>query len=351
MDVRPVRPLYWLGDALLILDQTRLPSAVVYRELRSVDAVAEAIRTLRVRGAPAIGIAAAYGVAIGLLRSAAQSPQQLLKAVEDTLEKLAATRPTARNLFWALERMRAVASQVASQGRDALLRALTEEAHRILEEERAACQQMARWGADLLPEVCTVITHCNAGALATIELGTAVGVIYAAAKAGKKLHVFVDETRPLLQGARLTAWELRRAGLNVTLICDNTAAFVMARRRVDAVLVGADRIARNGDVANKIGTYNLALLAKEHGVPFYVVAPSSTFDLRLASGQEIPIEERDGREVTHPFGIQVAPTDVEVYNPAFDITPAHLIRAIVTERGVIFPPFEENIPRVLQNKS
>lgn len=347
MPRKPVRPMYWLGDALLILDQTRLPTSIVYRELRTVQGVAEAIRTLRVRGAPAIGIAAAYGVVLGLRRSASQTRSSLMQAVEEAAAELSSTRPTARNLFWALERMRATAAKHADEGKVSLLRALETEANRIWEEESLACRRMAEHGAALLPEECTVITHCNAGALATAELGTAVGVIYAAIQAGKRVRVFVDETRPLLQGARLTAWELTRAGVEVTLICDNAAAFVMARQRVDAVLVGADRIARNGDVANKIGTYNLALLAREHGVPFYVVAPTSTFDLAVTRGEEIPIEERDPREVTQPFGFPIAPPAVRAYNPAFDVTPASLIRAIVTERGVIYPPFEENIPRMM----
>lgn len=352
MPVKPIQTLRWLGDALLIVDQTRLPLELRYRELRSVEAVAEAIETLRVRGAPAIGVAAAYGVVIGVMRSRARTRAELIAAAEESIARLWRTRPTARNLFWALERMRKVTRAHAGQGRYFLLRALVDEANAIRREDAEACRRMGHLGASLLPDQCTVITHCNAGALATAEYGTAVGVIYAAAEQGKRVRVFADETRPLLQGARLTVWELMRAGIDVTLICDNAAAYVMRRHQVDAVLVGADRIARNGDVANKVGTYGLALLAREHNVPFYVVAPSSTFDLSIASGGEIPIEERDPEEVTRPLGlVQIAPAGTRAFNPAFDVTPASLVTAIVTERGVIRPPYEENIPRVLENRT
>ncbi len=350
MALRTVRPLRWLGDALLILDQTRLPVEIRYRLLYTVEGVAEAIERLRVRGAPAIGIAAAYGVVLGILRSKARTEEELSRAVEEAIDRLASTRPTARNLFWALERMREVSNRHIRRGRFHLRRELEREAHAIWQEDSQACRAMGHHGARLLPEQCTVITHCNAGALATAEFGTAVGVIYAAAEAGKRVRVYVDETRPLLQGARLTMWELMRAGIDATLICDNATAFVMQRNRIDAVLVGADRIARNGDVANKVGTYNLAVLAKEHGVPLYVVAPSSTFDLNTPTGEEIPIEERDPAEVTHGFGKQTAPPGANVYNPAFDVTPARLVTAIVTEKGVIYPPYDRNIPRVLASK-
>ncbi|NOZ56014.1 MAG: S-methyl-5-thioribose-1-phosphate isomerase [Calditrichaeota bacterium] len=341
-----VKTLEWRGDALRIIDQTRLPTEQVYLDLRTVPEVAEAIKTLRVRGAPAIGIAAAFGVVLGVL-AADDPPEALRAAAEQAIEELAATRPTAKNLFWALQRMRRVVEQTANQGKSVLLERLLTEANAILEEDRQACRAMGRHGASLLPDRCTVLTHCNAGALATADYGTAVGVIYAAAQAGKRIRVYADETRPLLQGARLTAWELMQAGIDVTLICDNMAAWVMRTVGIDAVLVGADRIARNGDVANKIGTYNLAVLAHRHGVPFYVVAPLSTFDPEIDSGEEIPIEERSPQEVTHPFGVQIAPEGVKVFNPAFDVTPAELISAIVTERGIVSPPLAEGIRKLL----
>ncbi len=341
-----VKTLEWRGDALRIIDQTRLPTEQVYLDLRTVPDVAEAIKTLRVRGAPAIGIAAAFGVVLGVL-AADDTPEASRAAAEQAIEELAATRPTAKNLFWALQRMRRVVEQAANQGKSVLLERLLAEANAILEEDRQACRAMGRHGASLLPERCTVLTHCNAGALATADYGTAVGVIYAAAQAGKQVRVYADETRPLLQGARLTTWELMQAGIDVTLICDNMAAWVMRTVGIDAVLVGADRIARSGDVANKIGTYNLAVLAHRHGVPFYVVAPLSTFDPEIDSGEEIPIEERSPQEVTHPFGVQIAPEGVNVFNPAFDVTPAELISAIVTERGIVTPPLAEGIRKLL----
>ncbi len=341
-----VKTLEWRGDALRIIDQTRLPTELVYLDLRTVPEVAEAIRTLRVRGAPAIGIAAAFGVVLGVL-SAEDDPSSLQAAVERAAAELAATRPTAKNLFWALQRMRRVAERTVVQGKHVLLERLLAEANAILEEDRKACRAMGGYGAALLPQSCTVLTHCNAGALATGDYGTAVGVIYAAAEAGKRIRVFADETRPLLQGARLTAWELMQAGIDVTVICDDMAAWVMRTIGVDAVLVGADRIARNGDVANKIGTYNLAVLAQQHGVPFYVVAPLSTFDPEIESGEQIPIEERSPLEVTRPFGVQVAPENVKVFNPAFDVTPAELVSAIVTEHGVLYPPLAEGIRKLL----
>ena len=344
--LRTVKTLEWRGDSLRIIDQTRLPAEQVYLDLRTVPEVAEAIKVLRVRGAPAIGIAAAFGVVLGVL-AAEDDPDKLRAAAEQAIAELAATRPTAKNLFWALHRMRGVVEKSVTQGKSALVDRLLAEANAILEEDRQACRDMGRNGAALLPDRCTVLTHCNAGALATADYGTAVGVIYAAVESGKEVRVYADETRPLLQGARLTAWELMQAGVDVTLICDDMAAWVMRRIGIDAVLVGADRIARNGDVANKIGTYNLAVLARRHAVPFYVVAPLSTFDPDIQTGEQIPIEERDPAEVTHPFGKQIAPDGVKVFNPAFDVTPAELITAIVTERGVLYPPLGEAIDRLL----
>lgn len=325
------RTLEWIGDErghLRLIDQTRLPTELVYRDCRSAEDVWEAIRTLRVRGAPAIGIAAAYGVVLGL-----QSRPDALATVCDYL---ATSRPTAVNLFWALDRMRRCGpGQFLS------------EARAIEEEDRRMCRAIGRHGASLLADGSGVLTHCNAGGLATADYGTALAVIFTAHEQGKRLQVFADETRPLLQGARLTAWELLQRGVEVTLLCDSMAAQVMKEGRIQAVIVGADRIAANGDTANKIGTYGVAVLARAHGIPFHVAAPSSTFDLTLATGAGIPIEQRAAEEVTHGFGRQTAPAGVKVYNPAFDVTPASLIASIVTEKGVIAPVTTAQVRAVL----
>jgi methylthioribose-1-phosphate isomerase len=325
------RTLEWVGDHagyLRLLDQTRLPTELTYRDCRTVTDVWDAIRSLCVRGAPAIGVAAAYGVVLGVRENGPTAAS----------ERLRTSRPTAVNLFWALERMdRIVAALPPALPRDDVARRLLAEARRIEEEDGRTCRAIGAAGAELLADGTGVLTHCNAGGLATAEYGTALAVLFTAAERGRRFRVYVDETRPLLQGARLTAWELRQAGIDATLICDSMAAQVMKEGRVQAVIVGADRIAANGDTANKIGTYGIAVLAKYHGIPFYVAAPSSTFDLALADGRAIPIEERDPREVTHGFGKQTAPSGIGVYNPAFDVTPAELITAIVTERGIIRP--------------
>ena len=340
---RPLPPptVRWEGNAcghLVLLDQTRLPVEVVEHHCRSVEDVWEAIRTLRVRGAPAIGIAAAYGVVLGVRDFLDGSPANVREKAFQASDRLATSRPTAVNLFWALDRMQRAAGMFTDDGDGReLAQRLLAEARAIHGEDRATCRAIGRHGAALLSDGDGVLTHCNAGGLATSEYGTALACIYAAHEAGKRLHVFVDETRPLLQGARLTAWELLNAGIETTLICDSMAAQVMREGRVQAVITGADRIAANGDVANKIGTYGLALLAAAHEIPFYVAAPTSTFDLSLASGDQIPIEERAAEEITHGFGRQTAPPGVIVYNPAFDVTPAKWIRAIVTEQGGIAP--------------
>jgi len=352
MTEKPVTTLRWIGDEngfLVLLDQTRLPSEVVEIECRNVDAVVEAIRSLRVRGAPAIGVAAAYGLVLGAQSAIEQSPDDFFDQLENAKTKLAASRPTAVNLFWALERMVRSASTLHKQNvePDSILSALLEEARTIEAEDRAMCEAIGRHGAELLTDGMGVLTHCNAGALATAGEGTALSLIYAATAAGKKLSVFVDETRPLLQGARLTAWELRRRDIQTTLICDSMAARVMQEGRVQAVVVGADRIAANGDVANKIGTYGVALAAAAHDIPFYVAAPTSTFDLSLASGAEIPIEQRAAEEVAVIGSIRAAPEGVDIYNPAFDITPARLVTAIICERGVIQPVSSEQIENKL----
>lgn len=344
-----IETLRWTGGAsgqLVLLDQTKLPVECTARTCSTAEHVWEAIKCLQVRGAPAIGIAAAYGVVLGLQDEADGDHDSFFRQLDQVTTYLGTSRPTAVNLFWALDRMRRRAEQLRNTSTvPALLAALLAEATAIHEEDRATCRAIGRHGAALLKDGDGVLTHCNAGWLATAEYGTALSVIYAAQDEGKRLHVYADETRPLLQGARLTAWELTQRGVQTTLICDSAAAQVMREGRVQAVITGADRIAANGDTANKIGTYGVALLAQAHQIPFYVAAPRSTFDLSLASGAEIPIEQRDSREVTHGMGRQTAPDDVDVYNPAFDVTPASLIRALITERGVISPVNAENIAR------
>jgi methylthioribose-1-phosphate isomerase len=339
----------WVGSSrdgvVRLIDQTRLPAEFVRIDCRDVASVWEAIKMLRVRGAPAIGIAAAFGAVLGARSRGLDSIETLLASLREATAYLRTSRPTAVNLFWALDRMDRTAEAEAkiSSGPEALLDRLLDEARAIEQEDRAMCREIGRYGAELLSPGQGVLTHCNAGGLATADYGTALAVIFSAAEQGKAVHVFADETRPLLQGARLTAWELQRRGIPVTLICDNMAPQVMKEGRVQAVVVGADRIAANGDTANKIGTYGVALAAKAHDIPFYVAAPSSTFDLSLPDGSSIPIEQRDPREITHGFGRQTAPDGISVYNPAFDVTPNRLITAIITERGVIRPVSTERI--------
>jgi methylthioribose-1-phosphate isomerase len=336
----PVPTLEWIGDEngrLRLIDQTLLPVECRQIECRTVECVWEAIRALRVRGAPAIGVAAAYGVVLGLQEAGVSSRRQSDVRLRSVMEYLATSRPTAVNLFWALERLRRVAADRPDLDARQLRARLLDEAREIEREDRDMCAAIGRHGAELLADGMGVLTHCNAGALATAGDGTALAVFFAAAATGKRLHVYADETRPLLQGARLTCWELQQRQIPATLICDSMAGWVMREGRVQAVVTGADRIAANGDAANKIGTYSVAVLARSHGLPFYVAAPSSTFDLSLASGAEIPIEERQAAEITHGFGRQTAPDGTHVYNPAFDVTPAEYITALVTERGVIRP--------------
>ena len=349
----PLETLRWRGaadgasvpGALELVDQRALPLRVETLRCEDVEAAWEAIRALAVRGAPAIGVAAAYGVVLGA-QAARGDLADVRGAALAAAERLATSRPTAVNLFWALDRMRHAAEGFATSGH-ALLVALLAEARAIHDEDRAMCRAIGAHGARLLPDPARVLTHCNAGGLATAEHGTALGVIYSAVAAGKRVEVLACETRPLLQGARLTAFELRARGVPVTLLTDGMAAFAMQRGRVDAVIVGADRIARNGDVANKIGTYAHAVAARRHGLPFYVAAPSSTFDLSLEGGGSIPIEERAPEEVTTFAGVRTAPEDVAVWNPAFDVTPAELVTAVITERGVISPVTEDALLAVL----
>jgi methylthioribose-1-phosphate isomerase len=334
--------MYWENGALYLLDQTLLPDRTEYVVCREYRDVIRAIRTMRVRGAPAIGVAAAYGLALAA-REAAQVPDPWDR-LRAAAEELKGARPTAVNLTWAVDRL--LQKVAAAPGADPAA-LLLEEAERLAAEDEAANRRLGEYGHELLPHGARVITHCNAGALATAGYGTALGVIRAAREAGNPLRVYATETRPLLQGARLTCWELMQEGIPVTLITDSMAGFLMARGMADLVLVGADRIAANGDVANKIGTYTLAVLAREHGLPFYVAAPVSTVDLATPSGAEITIEERAPEEVTHLAGIKTAPEGVGVWNPAFDVTPARLVTAIITDRGVVRPPYGENLPRVV----
>ncbi len=332
----------WRSDGYLqLIDQTLLPRELKLLECRDVGSVWEAIKMLRVRGAPAIGIAAAYGVCVAVRNC---SPEAVASVATEAAQSLATSRPTAVNLFWALDRMQMVIDRFLSSGQgEKLKEALLAEARAIHEEDRAMCHAIGRNGAALIPNQATLMTHCNAGGLATAEYGTALSVMFTCQDQGKQLRVFADETRPLWQGARLTAFELQQRGIPTTVICDSMAAHVMQTQKVDAVIVGADRITARGDVANKIGTYGLAVVAKHHGVPFYVAAPSSTFDLTLIHGSEIPIEQRSREEVVAPYGQHVAPENIGVYNPAFDVTPAELISALITEHGVITEVNSKNI--------
>ena len=330
-----------------MLDQRRLPAEVVYHTYTDYREVARAIREMEIRGAPAIGVAAAMGVALGVERSKARTLEELCREFDEICDAMAKTRPTAMDLFWAIRRMRERFAQAANDGDLVRVRtAMVTEAQRIHAEKRAIDEAIGRFGAELLPREGCVMTQCNAGALATAGIGTALGVIRTAVAQGRALEVLVPETRPYLQGARLTAWELQQDGIPLTLITDNMVGHFMKSGRVGAVVVGADRIAANGDTANKIGTYPMAVLAREHGVPFYVAAPISTLDLSLPSGEHIPIEERSREEVTHIQGVRIAP-DVGVANPAFDVTPARLIAAIITERGVARPPYEESLRQLV----
>lgn len=333
------------------IDQRKLPGEEVYVTCQTYQEVAEAIRKMVVRGAPAIGVAAAMGVALGTKQSAAQTAADLRGDFEQACLVLGATRPTAVNLFWAIQRMRQKLDQVATRPVEQIKAALIKEAQQMHAEDIACNEAMGRHGAVLLPQSGGVLTHCNAGALATCGYGTALGVIRAAVESGKKLHVFADETRPFLQGSRLTAWELAKDRIPTTVISDNMAGAMMRQGRIAAVVVGADRIAANGDVANKIGTYTLAVLAKENEIPFYVAAPWSTVDLSTATGDQIPIEQRATAEVTHLGGKQLVPDGVAVENPAFDVTPHRYVGAIITERGVLRPPFQESLSKMAKKKS
>lgn len=342
----PLEPIRWDDGTLVLLDQTRLPAETHYLHLTSVDGVVEAIKALRVRGAPAIGIAAAYGMALAAVESGTRGR---IEHLVDARERLARSRPTAVNLFWALERVdRAIEDEVARHGERGLGARILHEARAIHAEDRRMNEAMGRRGAALIEDGARILTHCNTGALATGGWGTALGIIRTAHADGKRVHVYVDETRPLLQGSRLTAYELAADGIPCTLITDSMAAVLLRAGKVDLAIVGADRITANGDTANKIGTYGVAVQCRHHGVPFYVAAPTSTIDLRTASGADIPIEERDPDEVRRLSGVPTAPPGVHVFNPAFDVTPASYIAAIVTERGIVRPPWRSALADIMK---
>ena len=338
-----IRTIEWTPKGVVMLDQRLLPTEEVYNTYEDYPGVAEAIRSMVIRGAPAIGVAAAMGVALGVRKAAAKTLGELDTQFDRICAVIAGTRPTAVNLFWAVERMKGVYRRSRSRGVEAVRAALEEEARAMHAEDVRANQELGRLGQELIPDDSCVLTHCNAGALATAGYGTALGVIRAAVAAGKKIHVYADETRPFLQGARLTAWELQQDGVPVTVITDNMAGHFLQKGRIGCVVVGADRIAANGDVANKIGTYSVAVLAKENGVPFYVAAPVSTLDLSLPDGSHIPIEERSAEEVRKFQGVPVTPENVPVSNPAFDVTPHRYVSAIITDRGVARPPYLETL--------
>jgi len=343
-----MKSIEWIGGKVRFIDQTKLPTEEILVETDNLAVLADAIRTLKVRGAPALGVAAAYGVVLGAARIHSGTSQELFEAVEQSAALIGQTRPTAKNLFWALERMRSVCRLNLHENVERIKRILLDEALRIHAEDERMCTAIGKFGAALVPDPSTILTHCNTGALATGGDGTAQAIITTAFENGKNIAVYADETRPLLQGARLTAWELQKRGIKVTVITDNAAAVVMAMKKIDLVLVGADRIAVNGDTANKVGTYNVAIIAREHGIPFYVAAPSSTFDGSIADGSQIPIEERDPREVSEGFGRRTVPEGVKVFSPAFDVTPHSYITAIVTELGIMRPPFANAIRAALQ---
>lgn len=358
---RPVRlePITWDGNKRVVrlIDQTLLPTELRYIDISAMDAMCEAIAELRVRGAPAIGIAGAFGVYLGVANRSFSSEKEFFEVLDGVCSEVACVRPTAVNLAWAVKRVKRVAGEVAdsaySRGEradpEALVEAILSEAIIMIDEDNKVCRAIGEYGASLIPDGASILTHCNAGALATAGWGTALAALYVAREQGKEFRVWADETRPLLQGSRLTAFELMEAGIDVTVICDNMAASLMGRGEIDLVILGADRVAANGDVCNKIGTYGVACLAHMHDIPFFVACPTSTFDLSLASGAEIPIEQRNPREVTHGFGKQTAPDGVKVYNPAFDVTPHNLMSAIITERGIVRAPYGPGLAAIVRD--
>ncbi|HEX3357003.1 MAG TPA: S-methyl-5-thioribose-1-phosphate isomerase [Tepidisphaeraceae bacterium] len=345
-----IETLSWTGESLRLLDQTRLPTETVYVEITDERQTWDAIKRLVVRGAPAIGVAAALGAYLGI-QSFSGSPHALMLRLSEVCDYLATSRPTAVNLFWAMKRIQRVAlAALNGEGSDAttIKRQILDECLTMIEEDKSVCRAIGKHGAELLRSIAprnpaNILTHCNAGSLATVAYGTALAPIYVGIEQGMRFQVYADETRPLLQGSRITAYELKQSGVPVTVLCDNMAAALMSGKKIDACIVGTDRVAANGDVANKIGTMGLAILAKHFGVPFFVAAPISSIDFAIKTGKDIPIEHRESREVTHAFGTQTAPNDIEVFNPAFDVTPAEFVTAIITERGVVRPPYEQNL--------
>lgn len=342
-----MKTIEWLGRSLRVLDQTKLPFEEEYCEAKSYLEVAELIESMVVRGAPAIGAVAAYGYVLGALDFQG-SREEFFPYLESVQARLEATRPTAVNLFWALRRMEDRLREMRDvEDLATICTALVDEANAIADDDRRMNRLIGEYGNTIVPDKANILTHCNAGALATVEYGTALGVVRTAFTAGKTIHVYAAETRPFLQGARLTVWELSQDGIPVTLIADNMAGWLMQQDKIDLIIVGADRIAANGDTANKIGTYSLAVLAHTHGIPFYVAAPTSTIDLKVRSGVEIPIEQRSAKEMRELFGVQIAPPEVDVYNPAFDVTPAKYITGIITENGIVSPPYAVNLLKML----
>jgi len=341
-----IEPIRWENERLLLLDQTRLPEKEAYVVCRTYQDAARAIRTMIVRGAPAVGITAAMGIALGAQAIPEKGRESFVARFETICKAIGSTRPTAVNLFWAIERMKALVQQEPFPPVKDLKEQLKQEALHILAEDIQGNKRIGAYGSRLIKDGDTILTHCNAGALATGGYGTALGVVRGAAEQGKKVSVIADETRPFLQGARLTAWELKKDGIPVTVITDNMAGSLMRQQRINAVIVGADRIAANGDVANKIGTYSVALLAKEHRIPFYVAAPLSTIDFAVKTGEEIPIEERNSSEVSHFAGTRIVPRGISIWNPAFDVTPHKLVSAIITDRGIVFKPYGKNLRRL-----
>ncbi|MFA5090767.1 MAG: S-methyl-5-thioribose-1-phosphate isomerase [Candidatus Omnitrophota bacterium] len=342
--MKEITTIKWQNNAIRIIDQTKLPGELRYLYINNLKDLWQAVKIMQVRGAPALGAAAALGVYLGIRGSRANNFLQFKRELDKVIKYLASSRPTARNLFWGLERMRRLAEENKAKPVVKIKKALWQEANNIIEEDRTVCRRIGYFGAKLIRDNDTILTVCNAGILATIDYGTALGVIYKAKQEGKRIKVFACETRPMLQGARLTSWELQKKGIDVTLICDNMAACLMKQGRIDKVITGADRIALNGDTANKIGTYNLAVLSHYHNIPFYIAAPVSTFDFRLACGTHIPIEERPAEELTSLFFRKpIAASGVKVFNPCFDVTPSKLISAIITDKGIIRPPYRKNI--------
>lgn len=346
-----LKPILWENRKLHIVDQTLLPCVFNHIPITTLEEVENAIKLLKIRGAPALGIFAGFALVAIVIHKKPKNVSEAIEIINHSADAIKKTRPTAVNLFWATDRILKVVYNSTHETLNNFLNKIEQEALNIYQEETKACQQIGVYGSSLFKNSTTVLTHCNAGALATGEYGTALSPIYIASEEGKSIHVFADETRPLLQGARLTAWELNYAGIPVTLICDNMAGQVMKEKKVDMVIVGADRIAQNGDTANKIGTYSLSVLAKYHDIPFYISAPSSTFDLSISDGSQIPIEERKPDEICFFNNKRIAPEGISIYNPAFDVTPAENITAFITEKGIIYPPFEETIAKTIGKKN